>query len=314
MKYTKPYLPVSNQIRLLADRGMDVGDAALAERVLVQIGYYRLSAYWYPFRRIEGHARTDNFRDGAKLQDAVSLYIFDKKLRLHVLDAIERIEIGLRTAIALQIGKFGAWAHRDVTYVHGKFSRRTNRHGNTHFREWMNHLDRCEERSRDEFVLHYRGKYTSERFLPLWISVEVWELGLLSHFLAGIRHADMSTVGLAHGLTDPHLLPSWTRTLTFVRNVCAHHGRLWNRAMVDQPRFPRTGDMPDFEHVALHRPAQERLYGTLVILAYLVKRLNPDTAWPTRVKTLLESFPQTALVDLSSAGFPENWKDAAVWN
>tara|TARA_R110002051_G_scaffold172588_1_gene242899 strand:+ start:88 stop:306 length:219 start_codon:yes stop_codon:yes gene_type:complete len=72
--------------------------------------------------------------------------------------------------------------------------------------------------------------------------------------------------------------------------------------------------MPDFEHVALHRPAQERLYGTLVILAYLVKRLNPDTAWPTRVKTLLESFPQTALVDLSSAGFPENWKDAAVWN
>ena len=313
MRYSKPYLPVPDQVDLLEARGMDVGDRELATQVLKQIGYYRLSAYWYPFRHLDNNQRTDRFRDGARLQDAVSLYIFDKKLRLQILDAIERIEIGLRTAIALQIGQYGPWAHRETTYVHGTFSRRTNRNGNTHFDEWMNRLNGCEDRSRDEFVLHFRNKYTAERFLPLWISVEVWELGLLSRFLAGLRHGDLSAIGVSYGLADPRLLPSWTRTLTFVRNVCAHHGRLWNRAMIDQPRFPRTGALPLFDHLIGHRPAQERLYGTLVILAFLVKTLYPGTAWAARLKALLKTFPQTPLLNLSSAGFPPGWDEALIW-
>ena len=314
MHYTKPYLDIDEQILLLESRGMDIGDRALSVRALSQIGYYRLSAYWYPFREIQNNIRTDQFRDGAKLHDAVALYVFDKKLRLHILDAIERIEIALRTSITLKMGRFGPLAHRDAAYVHGNFNRSRRPGGRTKFQDWMTRLDKCEERSRDEFVTHFRSKYTSERFLPIWISVEVWELGLLSHFLAGMRHADAQAIGQEFGVVDVRVLPSWTRALTFVRNVCAHHGRLWNRAMVDQPRFPRRGQIPEMDHVLASRTSQEKLYGVCTILAYLTKQLNAGTNWHLRTKELLQTFPNSDLFSTSSAGFPRNWAQEALWN
>tara|TARA_R110001606_G_scaffold80913_5_gene186361 strand:+ start:2174 stop:3115 length:942 start_codon:yes stop_codon:yes gene_type:complete len=313
MRYQKPFLPISQQIALLEERGLEIGDGQLATRALEQIGYYRLSAYWYLFREIEQGNRTDTFLAGARLQDAVSLYIFDKKLRLLVLDAIERIEISLRTDIALTIGVNGGWAHRDAQFVHTRFNR-PNRRGLIPFQEWMSRLDNCESRSRDEFVTHFRTKYTGERFLPIWMSVEVWELGLLSHFLGGLRHGDITAISQRYGLPDVKLLPSWTRTFTFVRNVCAHHGRLWNRPMVDQPAFPRAGAIATFDHVAASRSAQERLYGTLVILNYLVRQLNGGTEWHLRVKELLTGFPDSALLSLSSAGFPTGWEREGIWS
>ncbi|MAB09283.1 Abi family protein [Hyphomonas sp.] len=313
MRYQKPFLPIAQQIAQLEARGLEIGDQQLATRALEQIGYYRLSAYWYAFREIQQGKRTDTFLAGAKLQDAVSLYIFDKKLRLLVLDAIERIEISLRTDIALTVGVNGGWAHRDAQYVHPRFNR-AKRGGRVPFQDWMSRLDKCESRSRDEFVTHFRAKYTSERFLPIWMSVEVWELGLLSHFLSGMRHADITAISHRYGLPDAKLLPTWTRTFTFVRNVCAHHGRLWNRPMVDQPAFPRAGTLIDFDHVSASRPSQERLYGTLVILNFLVRQLNGGTEWHLRVKELLESFPDSPLLSLTSAGFPAGWEQEAIWN
>lgn len=313
MRYQKPFLSIEQQIVQLEQRGLEIGDRLLATRALEQIGCYRLSAYWYAFREIRDNRRTDAFLAGARLQDAVSLYIFDKKLRLLVLDAIERIEISLRTDIALTVGVHGGWAHRDARFVHPRFNK-PNRRGQIPFQEWMSRLDKCESRSRDEFVTHFRTKYTTERFLPVWMSVEVWELGLLSHFLGGMRHGDITAIGKRYGLSDAKLLPSWTRTFTFVRNVCAHHGRLWNRAMVDQPAFPRAGSIADFDHVVVSRPSQERLYGTLVILNYLVRQLNGGTEWHRRVTELLDSFPDSPLLSLSSAGFPEGWKQEAIWN
>lgn len=313
MRYQKPFLSIAQQIALLGQRGLEIGDQQLATRALEQIGYYRLSAYWYAFREIRQNTRTDTFLAGARLQDAVSLYIFDKKLRLLVLDAIERIEISLRTDIALTIGVNGGWAHRDAQFVHPRFNR-PNRRGQIPFQEWMTRLDNCESRSRDEFVTHFRTKYTTERFLPIWMSVEVWELGLLSHFLGGMRHRDITAISQRYGLTDARLLPSWTRTFTFVRNVCAHHGRLWNRAMVDQPVFPSIGDHAEFDHVVASRPPQERLYGTLVILNYLVRQLNGGTEWHLRVRELLDSFPASPLLSLNSAGFPPGWRQEAIWN
>lgn len=313
MRYQKPFLSIAQQIALLEGRGLEIGDRHLANQALEQIGYYRLSAYWYPFREIHQSQRTDAFLPHAKLQDAASLYIFDKKLRLLVLDAIERIEISLRTDIALTMGVHGGWAHRDPQFVHPR-SNRPNPRGQIPFQEWMTRVDKCEARSRDEFVTHFRTKYTSERFLPIWMSVEVWELGLLSHFISLMRHTDISAISLRYGLQNANLLPTWTRAFTFVRNVCAHHGRLWNRSMVDQPSFPRAGAVPVFDHVAVHRPAQERLYGTLVILGFLVRQLNPGTHWHLRVKDLLQNFPVSPLLTLTSAGFPAGWDRERIWN
>lgn len=314
MRYTKPFLDIPGQMQRLESRGLNLGDRDLSQQALEQIGYYRLSAYWYPFREIRHDVRTDDFRTGATMRDTVSIYVFDKKLRLLVLDAIERIEIALRTDVTLTLARHGAWAHRDPANLHGNFSSKVMWNGQTRHQTWLENIDRCEQRSKDEFADHFRTKYTSERHLPMWISVEVWELGALSHLLAGMKYKDQMALAQKYGLADQKLLPSWTRTLTFVRNVCAHHGRLWNRSMIDQPKFPKTGQNPNMDHIAAVRSSQERLYGTLVILAYLVKSLNPRTQWHRRVVELVSEFPDSPLVSLASAGFPADWENEAIWS
>lgn len=106
--YSKPYLPVTAQLALIKGRGMVVSDDALAQTYLNKIGYYRLSGYWYPYRRSrcmgDETVVEDRFKDNTKFSEIVDLYVFDKKLRLLMLDIIERIEIAFRVQITLQLG------------------------------------------------------------------------------------------------------------------------------------------------------------------------------------------------------------------
>src|SRR5665213_3473755 len=128
MPYTKPYLPVPAQLALMKGRGMGVSDDALAQIYLEKIGYYRLSGYSYPYREsavVGGQTVvSDQFRARTTLAEIVELYVFDKKLRMLALDAIERIEIALRVQITLTLGAYSPNAHRDPNYLHPNFARR----------------------------------------------------------------------------------------------------------------------------------------------------------------------------------------------
>jgi len=126
--YNKPYLSVSDQIVRLEDRGMTIPDRQKAEEYLSRIGYYRLSAYWYPFRAtaptVDGTIQVlDTFKPSTSFKTVVDLYAFDKALRLHLLDALERIEISVRTSIALRLGVYDPLAHRNSSLLDGKFAK-----------------------------------------------------------------------------------------------------------------------------------------------------------------------------------------------
>ena len=129
--YPKPFLSVADQIALIRSRGMAITDDAKARHYLEQIGYYRLSGYWYPLRqsRIEqipsGSLHTtilDDFRSGAEFCQVVDLYVFDKRMRLLMLDVLERIEIAIRTDLALCLGGNSPWAYREPAHLDGKFT------------------------------------------------------------------------------------------------------------------------------------------------------------------------------------------------
>ena len=190
--YTKPYRSVADQLSLLASRGMEITNMAAASNCLGRIGYYRLSGYWYPFRRshISSNPLTgerlihpgtgkpqiiveDNFRPGTTFQQVMDLYVFDKRLRLLLLDAIERVEIALRVDIALLIGTRDPWAHRDSKQLRGRFVKQVNpQTGKTGFQDWLERLDDNFTRSREEFVKHFKMKYAGEH-LPVWIAIEL---------------------------------------------------------------------------------------------------------------------------------------------
>lgn len=301
---------------------MTITDPARAEDYLCRIGYYRLSAYCYPFRRStvtrDAQGRTqavvhDDFKPGTDFPSVLALYVFDKKLRLLLLDALERIEIALRTDVALLLGHKDPWAHRDPARLHGNFAKKTHwRTGITAHADWLARLDKIAERSMDEFAQHFRRKYPASP-LPIWMAVELLEFGMLSRFIEGMAVADQDTLARKYGLPRRELLTSWVRTLTFVRNVCAHHGRLWNRALIDQPKPPRPGEIPELDHLARDRFAQERLYAAVAIVRFMLRIINPTSSWTDRLKAHLGTFPASTHLVFGGTGFPEHWQAEPLW-
>lgn len=307
--YQKPHLPVTDQLELLRQRGLIVTDAEAAERALSRIGYYRISGYWYPMRRPNPlGGREDQFINGASFGDAFDLYVFDKKLRLLFLDAIERIEVALRVAIALSLGARDPWFHRDPAKLDARFTAPNLRSRNSRHDEWLARLDSSVARSKEEFVRHFQRRYSSE---PIWIAIELWDFGQLSHFISGMALGDRDRLATQMGLPKSSLLTSWVRAINDLRNVCAHHGRLWNRVFVSTPSLPRPGEIADLDH--LRNVPASKLYAVAAVLRYLLLSSYPASEWSARLKAHLLTFPQSPLLNINATGFPEGWQQLRLW-
>ncbi|WP_043539033.1 Abi family protein [Salinarimonas rosea] len=321
MLYTKPYLAVDDQLQKLKARGLAVSDDGRATAYLQRIGYYRLSGYWYPLRTsrrageegAQGSAVGDDFKPGAEFGQVVDLYVFDKKLRLAMLDAIERVEVGVRTSIVLHMGRRDPWSHRDPGLLDGLFARRVDRRtGLVPHQAWLRKLDEVAARSDEQFAKHFRAKYPGE-LMPIWIAAELWDFGMLTRFYAGMRHPDKAEVAAAYGLNDPLVMVSWLQAINYLRNLCAHHGRVWNRALVRQPRFPKRGAVRMLDHLADDCHRQTRLYGTAAAIRFLLRTLNPSTRWPERLAAVLQTLPCSPYLDVRQSGFFPGWEEHDLW-
>jgi abortive infection bacteriophage resistance protein len=318
MAYAKPYLSVSDQLALIKGRGMIISDDALAQAYLTRIGYYRLSGYWYPYRKTHmakggDIIALDVFRVGTKFSEIVDLYVFDKKLRLLMMDVIERIEIALRVQVTLQLGKRGSHAHRDPAALHPNFSTRpdpiTREIGHP---KWLERHDDAFASSKEEFAKHFKAKYAGED-PPIWIAAELWDFGAMSRLYSGMRKDDQLAVAQTFGINSFGVMMSWLRHINVARNICAHHSRFWNKPNPATPAWPTPADCPDLGHVASDIRAKTRVYGLACVCAYLLRTINPGSRWTDRFKQTIKQFPQSVQVDLRSAGFPNDWEKANLW-
>ncbi|MBP9153554.1 MAG: Abi family protein [Xanthomonadales bacterium] len=318
--YARPHLSFVDQLALLKSRGLTVSNDATALSYLRRLGYYRLSAYWYPFRKREmkevdgklSYVVYDAFQPGSTFQAAVDLYVFDKKLRMLVMDGLERVEVAIRVDIAHHLGQLDTFAHTRAGLLHGDFAVKLGKSGKTAHSEWLAKHDSLIERSKEDFVSHYKAKHGLP--LPVWVAIEVWDFGLLSHFFAGMKYADKAALAQRFGVPDPGLMESWLRTLNYLRNIAAHHSRLWNRNMVDQPKMPKVGQIPVFD-ACLPTVNVSRPYATLCILSFLMRQICPSSTWQQRVKALMQAFPTVAVPRLEVAGMGchKGWDAEAFW-
>lgn len=322
--YTKNFLSVPDQVSQLRDRGLDVGNLDEAQRLLRQFGYYRLSGYWHPLRQssatLDENGKlkivySNDFVAGATLQQVIGIAEFDRRLRNLFLEACERIEVAFRVAVALLLGPRGAFAHRDGANFHAKFvSKFDPVTGGIPFDDWRVRLDDHERRSKEQFSRHFRQKYIG--VMPLWISIEVWDFGMLSKLIGGMTTADQKSIAGQFNITRRELLPSWLRAINHVRNVSAHHSRLWNRSPADQPVPPKKGEIPMLDHLAGDNFAQSRIYATAAIIQYLMRLIEPDAArgWAERLKGLFLTFPDVPSAPITQSGFPVGWEGLPLWD
>jgi len=302
--YKKPALTFSEQLDHLKHRGLVIDSEEEALRQLSSISYYRLSGYWYPFRERDAQRQIDNrFIEGTRLDQAIELYEFDRKLRSLILDAIERVEVAIRTQITYHIGhKYGAFGHTDASNFHHKFNHA----------KWLAKLEEETRRSSDEFIRHYKDKYNGFPHIPVWMLTEVMSFGALSFFYTGLRNdhkkgiEDKKAVAEHFDLHHKRL-GDWLHTLTYVRNVCAHHSRLWNRELAIRPDKVK---LPEWSRPIT--PRNDRIFYVLLMLRHLLGRIGNDQGWSDEVTELIKPIADIPSYRLAM-GIPEEWQLHPIW-
>ena len=257
---------------------------------LEYIGYFRLLSYMRPLQWVDPATGVKRFKPGTTLEDVLTLYEFDRQLRLLCLDAVERIEVALRAAIIGQVSIWhGSHFHLDPA----------NYDGIAPFVEFYQTVSR---EDRHVAVKHYRKHYCDPEQPPIWTSMEALTFGALSRLFSGLALHHRKMVARRFGY-DESVLSSWFRAANLVRNLCAHHGRLWNAPMhIDQP-------------VAAKKLREEmiptdRLYARLVLLGALVEPVGRPSNWKRRLIKLFLRYPS---VPLAPMGIPDDWLTRRFW-
>lgn len=297
MKYDKPPLSIEDQIDLLTSRGMDIPDRERAARYLTHINYYRFRAYWLPFEEPSDNG-DHRFRTGTQFDHALSLYIFDRKFRLLVLEAIERVEVSFRTQFAYVLAmKYGSHAYLDEKLFKspGVYAQCLSS-----FREELG-------RSRETFIEHYKSKYNDPEPPPVWASCEIMSFGQMSKWFQNIKLRNDRRAVASPFRIDERVLGSFMHHLSHIRNLAAHHSRLWNRRLTFTMMVPR---QPQNIVACFNHEADRKIYNTIAMLGYMLNVMSPGSTWTERLRQLLK---ENTLVNPADMGFPTEWQNISLW-
>lgn len=290
----KPALTIPAQIERLRQRGMRIADEARAAHYLSHLNYYRLRGYWMYFE-CQAPGEKERFAPGTTFDDVIRLYDFDRRLRLEIYDAIERVEVSLRARWAYVL------SHRDTCVAH-----RNPDLFNEHHSTLLGKLGSLYNDRNESFLRRYLDR---DEEPPIWAVAEILSFTDLSRWLSNLdsRHLRVA-VAEPYDLHES-VFCSFIHQLTNVRNVCAHHGRLWNRDLVAYTiKLPKK---PVLLNAQLQRNAARttRLYNILTLLAWMMRIVSPGSTWHTRIRALLEERP-----DLwEGMGVPEDWQGFELW-
>jgi abortive infection bacteriophage resistance protein len=300
MHYTKPALTYEQQVDLLKSRGLQIDSEENALHWLERIGYYRLSAYFIPFKE---HGQ-DKFLPEATFRMVLDLYQFDARLRLLAMQAIDMIEVSVRAALTYRLGhNLGPFGYTNPAsfsaFVPSK-GPGMPAEGFDH-KDFMAKLGREISQSKEEFVAHYQRKYTSEPHLPIWMATELLTFGTISKIAAEVPKSTRKQLARAYQISQSQFV-SWLRCLAYVRNVCAHHGRLWNRELSLRPELLAEWNVTT--------EVGGRMYGVCLVLHHLLKHINPTFEWKEGLEFLMQQYPG---VSRAAMRFPENWNTLRPW-
>jgi len=294
MEYKKHPLTYAEQADLLISRGLSADRDTLIE-TLKNVNYYRLSGYLYPFRNAD-----DSFEEGTSLDIIWRRYRFDRQLRFLLLDAIERVEVALRSRLVYYfVHQYGAFEYLDKEHLPNLSQEQ--------YDDFKQKLTLEISRSKEAFVVHFKQTYGDNHDMPpLWIACELFSFGLFLTFYRGIEKSMQQRLARDLGIPDVVLF-SWLLVLNNLRNLCAHHGRIYNKSF--KIKLPTNAK----KYPTWFNPfpiAEKKLFTVLTVLKYLLSYFASKSRWHVRLNSLIEEYDD---IPQNIMGFPENWKESVFW-
>lgn len=301
MHYKKPALSFEDQVRKLKVRGLHIPDENSARHSLSRISYYRLRAYTYPFQ--DNSSPNQPFIEDIDFETIIALYKFDRKLRMLIFDAIEKIEVALRTQIIYHF----AMAYGSHWQMDPSLFRDTGR-----FVKHLATLNKEVNRSDETFIKHYKEKYTKPSQPPSWMSMEVASMGSLSKFYQNLKISEeKEAVAYNFSLPNVKIMESWMFCFSYLRNICAHHGRLWNRRLTAKPILPYNTKATFITKQESKTLYKNKIYATLCCVVYMLDQIETGHGFRESLIALMITCPKNQEQDMN---FPKNWQAHPLWH
>lgn len=287
MENTKPFLPLCRQVEKLKERNCRVPDEHDCEYFLLSVNYYRLTAYFLPFK-----GQDDLYHDDVSISRIKRIYDFDNRLRHLIFEILTDIEIYFRSTLAYYFaGKYGPLGYLNKNNFNSRYS----------FDEAVITYHREIERNRNMlFVKHHLENKNG--VFPLWVICELFSFGDTSRFYAGLMTRDKKIYSKAYfrGI-NYKTLESWMKCGTELRNICAHHGRLYYRIFAGVPsRSSADNSKGNFA----------RLWEYMQILS----ELHPDpekwNSYISELDGLIQDYSND--IELKHINYPENWRELLI--
>ena len=318
--YSKPFLTYERQVMLLESRGLICANTDHAVDVLRSVGYYHFSGYLYPYRlptRNDGLGpvgRQDQVEPGRRFEQVESLIIFDRRLRSVLLNGGLLVELAMAARIAHVLGRRDPFGHLNPDSLDTRACDRVNpRTQQTAFGRWQDEYNRLQgQAEREVFVRHNLTKYGAP--LPVWIACEFLDFGAVSNLFRLLKYRDRREIAAEIGINREWMLASWLTCLNYVRNLCAHNSRMWNRVMTVKPIIKPAAALPAALTHLVGVP-NARAYFALAVTARLVSELHSGNDWHQGAAAMLASFPDSSGRSATSEmGVPPNWAHQSLGN
>ncbi len=278
---------------------MEIEDYDLAKHYLSHISYYRLAGYWWSMQQDKvNHI----FKPHSKFESIIDIYNFDSELRGIVFKAIEKIEISFRTKMIYHLSlECSPWWFEDSNLF-----KNIDEHQSA-LRIIVSEL----ERSKESFIKEHKDKYPHDsRKPPAWKTLEVVSFGILSKLYGNLKPSVKAKDDIAKAyLTENHTyLHSWVQGISKIRNICAHHLRLWDNNLFSYRFLPKPKG--SWLNKVPSGSDKFKLYPSLCCIKYMLNTIDPENSLSNSIISLLQSYPN---INIKEIGFSDAWYLEPLW-
>ncbi|MCL2727807.1 MAG: Abi family protein [Bacteroidales bacterium] len=305
----KPAYTISEQIALLKQRGMTFRNEAQAHNLLKNISYYRLKGYWWDMQIDQTQ---HGFQPDTYFEDMIERYDFDRQLRQILFGGIEQIEIAVRSKMIyhLSIAYGGLWYLNPDLFdetIRVYDDRSTTAHAKV-----LEDLQKEFNRSQEDFIKNHQRNYP-EQPAEAWKILEVASMGTLSKLYKNLKVTlpERSVISKEMGINSPHVFSGWLEAIAFIRNVIAHHSRLWSRTMVKRPSMQLNNPAGAWFANAPKQGQIDKPFSTISCMVYLCKQLNQTDEIKQEIIDLIDLYPNVSIYKL---GFFNHWRTETLWS
>ncbi len=253
---------LDEQISLLRSRGMIIKDEEKAKEVLLDVGYYRLGFYWFPFETTypDKNKRSHSFVPGTDFDNAVKLYYFDFELRNILLKYLSRIEINFRTLLIYHASNeyktSPAW-FADPAVMNSSY-----------IASFDSKVYTFKFKQKPTIAQHHR-RYKRDKYAPAWKTLEFLTLGNIITIYSSLNNENLKLkIAKQFGIDYVVVFENYINLILNVRNACAHGNILYDFAPIHSIRkgpamMKKVGE-------------NQNLNGALQIVQYLVKQVSKN--------------------------------------